>query len=287
MAAEQLEDGFTRIANHILEMLLQAPIGGRELRVVLAVIRESYGWNRKDCRLTLLQIGQMTGLAREHVCEVVKRLVGLNILKVDTSTNPRTYRFNKYSGTWNVVFPKREHGSRNGNTVTVPKMVTQVFPKREHDVPKMVTPNIHISTKDSTKDMIKDSTRSLERTRSPVQQLFDIYFEEYQKAHGRKPDVIGGKDGAAFKRLLNNHTSEELQQWLVWYVNSDEPFYVRVGWNIGTFSSQINGIIEQYNGGGNGTRGSTGTVRSKEEEARVADLERKFEDVGKPARAVP
>ena len=47
-ASPQLEDGYTRIADEILEALAAARVPGTVLRLVLAVIRETYGWGEKE-----------------------------------------------------------------------------------------------------------------------------------------------------------------------------------------------------------------------------------------------
>lgn len=47
MANPQIENGYTRIANELLEALLLANLSKRQLLVALAVIRQTYGFNRK------------------------------------------------------------------------------------------------------------------------------------------------------------------------------------------------------------------------------------------------
>lgn len=47
-ASPQTEDGYTRIAHELMEALIKAPIGGRALALCLLVLRESYGWSKKE-----------------------------------------------------------------------------------------------------------------------------------------------------------------------------------------------------------------------------------------------
>lgn len=48
MARPKVENGFTRIANELLEAIAQANVSKSELRVLVALVRQSYGWQRKD-----------------------------------------------------------------------------------------------------------------------------------------------------------------------------------------------------------------------------------------------
>jgi len=46
-ASPQLEHGFTRIANELLEAITVYPFNATELKIVLCLIRRTYGWKKK------------------------------------------------------------------------------------------------------------------------------------------------------------------------------------------------------------------------------------------------
>lgn len=46
MASPQLEDGYTRIANELMEALYRTKLSGQRLRILMYVMRESYGYRR-------------------------------------------------------------------------------------------------------------------------------------------------------------------------------------------------------------------------------------------------
>lgn len=80
MARPQVENGYTRIANELLEALLLANLSKRLLLVAIAVIRQSYGYNRsKDC-ISGSQIATLTGLRSNHCNVTVVELVEMKIL---------------------------------------------------------------------------------------------------------------------------------------------------------------------------------------------------------------
>ena len=45
MASPQLEDGFTRVANELLEALAKLKLCAYETKVLIFIIRKTYGWN--------------------------------------------------------------------------------------------------------------------------------------------------------------------------------------------------------------------------------------------------
>jgi phage replication O-like protein O len=43
----QLENGYTRVANELMEAIMRFPLNKRELKIILYIIRNSYGYHRK------------------------------------------------------------------------------------------------------------------------------------------------------------------------------------------------------------------------------------------------
>jgi phage replication O-like protein O len=81
MASPQCEHGYTRIADELLEAILRADLSKRELLVVLAVIRRTYGYRKTADRLSSAQIAAMTGLADSHCRATVRALKAKQVLQ--------------------------------------------------------------------------------------------------------------------------------------------------------------------------------------------------------------
>lgn len=76
MASPQTKDGFTRIANELLEALTKVPsIGSEAFQVLMCVIRRTYGWNLKATKISYGQIVTDTGLERRNAVRGMNRLV--------------------------------------------------------------------------------------------------------------------------------------------------------------------------------------------------------------------
>ncbi|ORM64208.1 replication protein 15 [Pantoea rodasii] len=77
------DNGFTRIANELLEAIASADLTARQLKLMLAYVRKTYGFNKKTDRIADEQIAQLTGLSRQNVNKAKKELLSMNCLLMD------------------------------------------------------------------------------------------------------------------------------------------------------------------------------------------------------------
>lgn len=103
-----IDDGYTRIANELLEAVMAADLTARQLKVVLAVIRKTYGFGKKFDRITNTQISAMTGIHHTHVCKAKNEMIAMNIIV----TNGLAIGVNKVISDWNISI------SRHGKTLS-------------------------------------------------------------------------------------------------------------------------------------------------------------------------
>jgi len=99
MASPQKENGFTPIANEILEKLVNTALLGSEFQILYCIIRKTYGFQKKNDWISLTQFESATGLSRPTVVKSLKNLVSRNmIMKSDKCY----YSFNKNWESWVV-----------------------------------------------------------------------------------------------------------------------------------------------------------------------------------------
>lgn len=77
------DEGYTRIANELLEAIAGADLTARQLKVMIAVIRKTYGFQKKSDRIADIQIAELTGLSRQNVNKAKKDLLSMNCLVMD------------------------------------------------------------------------------------------------------------------------------------------------------------------------------------------------------------
>ena len=79
MANPQIENGYTKISNELLEKICQLDISGNEMRILLCIIRKTYGYNCKSAEISLTDISLAVNVKRQHVCRALKQLSKRNI----------------------------------------------------------------------------------------------------------------------------------------------------------------------------------------------------------------
>lgn len=81
MASPQLENGYTRIANELLEATARFPFTGSQLRLILFLWRKTYGFHKKIDRISISQWQLGTGLNERTIRREIKRLQKMNVLQ--------------------------------------------------------------------------------------------------------------------------------------------------------------------------------------------------------------
>lgn len=82
MANPQKEDGYTAIANELMEAIIAAPLGGGQVRLLLHLLRQSYGYNRKTASLSQSMFAEATGMHPKAVARELRDLEARRIVVV-------------------------------------------------------------------------------------------------------------------------------------------------------------------------------------------------------------
>lgn len=123
------DDGYTRIANELLEAIAGADLTARQLKVMIAVIRKTYGYQKKLDRIADIQIADITGLSRQNVNKAKKELLSMNCLmmdgnKIGPNKDLSEWQFNKCLQKVNFVSKLKTKSVSNLETVKVSKVET-------------------------------------------------------------------------------------------------------------------------------------------------------------------
>lgn len=105
----QLEDGYTRIANELLEAVSLYPFTGGELRVLFVILRATYGYKRKVTTISLNELARKTNLTRRHIPNILKTLKTDGVIYVTRLGNKNVLGINKEYFRWRLwikVSPK-------------------------------------------------------------------------------------------------------------------------------------------------------------------------------------
>lgn len=128
MADIQLENGFTKIANQILEVIQHFQFTQNQFKVLMLLWRNTYGWNRKECELSLSYIEKATHLDRKRASTTLQDLIKANVLieiNKGSSTKAKVVGFNKNYTEWTInqykgsgILSTSGHSATSGNEAT-------------------------------------------------------------------------------------------------------------------------------------------------------------------------
>jgi phage replication O-like protein O len=175
----QVENGYTRIANELVEALASTYLSPYEWQVLMAIFRKTYGYNKKSDWIANSQLSELTGIYKAHISRTTKKLVERGIV---TQTG-NSLSFNKDYSSW---LPKQvtiKKVTQTGNTVT--QMGIAELPKQ-------------VDTKDNT---TKDNIQK--KIYVPLNDLNDTHFEPIAQRYGVPISFVRSK----YEDMVNWHES--------------------------------------------------------------------------------
>ncbi|MER3020830.1 replication protein [Klebsiella pneumoniae] len=153
-----LDDGFTRIANELLEAVMRAGLSQHQLLVFMAVMRKTYGFNKKSDWVSNEQLSELTGIL-PHKCSAAKSvLVKRGIL---TQTG-RVIGINKTVSEWSSLPVKGTENKPYLKKVTLPESGKKSLPESGNAYyPNQVnTKDKHTKDNKDNKDNINNPPKS-------------------------------------------------------------------------------------------------------------------------------
>lgn len=212
----QLENGYVRIANELFEEILKFPFSKRELLIVLAVIRKTYGYGKKVDDMTMTQLAKITGIQRTHVGETVTELNNKNVLLIRDGHHGKIIGLSKNYKNW----------KRSPKTVHRPKTVTEASQNSTHTVPKQddhVPETVH--TKDNPKRQLQKTTTkdNAGGFTTPTWKAYKAAYYNRYKADPVRNATVNGQLANFVKRIGR----EEAPKVATFYLTHNSRFYVQ------------------------------------------------------------
>lgn len=106
MANPQKENGFLAVANEIVEALCQVQLSGTEQRLLWAIWRKTWGWQKKSDSIPIRRLKEMTNMKERLVWRGLAGLVLKNIVFKKLKKDPASglmfnvFTFNKDYDSW-------------------------------------------------------------------------------------------------------------------------------------------------------------------------------------------
>ena len=210
MASPQKEKGYVPIANELLDAICKADLSKRELKVLLCIIRFTYGYNKKQSLLSLKQIQEYTGIFKPHISSTIAELQRKNIIVYEGNsyTQPRTFEIQKDYEKWCSGVTKTVTVTES---VTVTEMVMEGLPKRSQGGYQIGNPTY----KDNIKDNIIQTKGASDQKSKPDDDFVPEWFEEIWQQYPLKrgKSEIGKKHFLELKKAGRERVQKALDNY--------------------------------------------------------------------------
>lgn len=174
-----LSNGYTKVANEIQKLKPRLRLSGREWQCFEAVIWLTYGWNKKQDRVTNTVIAELTGLDDTHVSNSLKALAERKIIFSQKQGGMKLVGVNTELSAWILDKPETVR--------KLPKTVKRL-PKTEKLLPETVA--TQYKNKNSNKNTTSEN--SVESSDTPPKTLPAVRPEA--AVHSPKGDKWGTAD---------------------------------------------------------------------------------------------
>jgi phage replication O-like protein O len=237
MANPQKEHGYTVIANELLDALCAIKLSGHEWSVVHAIMRKTYGYNKKEDRISNSQIMKLTGQTRRKCSQAKIKLIEKKIV----TENGDKISINKDYETWKVSPKTVTVVTENGDKVS-PKTVTTK--EKKEILKKYTSQSSELLSIKKNKNMKKNSWRYSEngdsadfetaididtnteldadyekeekrrkKTRLLANRFHNMCIDHIGSAPVTKPGVAHKMSQQALDALEDKHINKLMQEW--------------------------------------------------------------------------
>jgi len=198
-----------RIANDLFEAIIRTPMSAREVKVLLAVARETYGWNCKAKTVTAYRVAQMTRIDRTHASRAMKDLLSRKILSRDGEAIGIQKDYDRWEG-----------ANRTG-VQNAPGAVRTV----KQGANRTGTPGANRHTYKDRKDRKTEAGGNKTPPAPPVKALLTEY-ERLHLEHTDEKPFITAADAALAAKLLKRYGADKTTD-LLRYFYRNRPRWAR------------------------------------------------------------
>jgi phage replication O-like protein O len=197
-----------RIDHPIWEALCRANLSGIEYRILLAIIRKTWGWGKKQAEISRTELSKLTGI--KHLPDITRATKSLK----DKGFINTTANWGKRS-TYEVL----DH--TNWDTSSIVETSIENDTSNEIDTPTSITDDTTTSSKDDTPTSITDDTTTSSKDDTPTSIKTDTHIKQSEsniktsvKVHAPLPeDATNFGDPetdpvACYRKEINAHPKQ-------------------------------------------------------------------------------
>jgi phage replication O-like protein O len=190
VANPQIENGYIRISNELFMAIIKSGFNASEIRVLLFILSQTFGYNKKSRRLSASYISMGAEIPISTVRKSVQKLIDKNVIKTSCEYNNsiKTISINKDYSKWRL--PKNDY----------PKMGTHPWTVRLPKNGQSDYPSMGSNKRQTIKDR-KEKTECVLNT--PIFEDVLSYFIERDFSESAARDFFEYNDGRGWKNVVN------------------------------------------------------------------------------------
>lgn len=200
----ELDDGYARLSNMLLEAYSGADLTKRQFKVLLAVLRKTYGWSKPMDRISDSQLSEITKLPVKRCNEAKLELVRMNVIKqqggmfgpnknIDEWSIPQNEGKSLKTGDKTSLNLRESNPSKQGDTKETitkeKKEIKNTLPEqvRAEDEKPPQPANKHQAT-DEAFEKIFWLAGMCKTGKKNAKSAFRTQYQEWRRANGGTPD---------------------------------------------------------------------------------------------------
>lgn len=174
------EERYTRVAHCILEALALAGLGKRHYKVLLVLMRQTYGYDKVSDEISLTQFHDKTGVLPSNVSGAIDELVDMRVVVKVPGKHAASLSINKDIAQWQGN-AKIDLGKVRGYQNDNPAIIETITGGYQNDKGGVID---SITTRDNSKRKNQETTPRETLSRS-LRDRFEIFWAAYPKKRSK------------------------------------------------------------------------------------------------------
>lgn len=216
MANPQTEDGYTAIANELLEVICRTKFNATQLKIILFVIRYTYGYQRDTHKFPTSFIANGTGLSERYVWGELAKLIETKVIRVvgnPSRTESKIMGLNKNYELW-----KDYRAIVHKKNTSIAESLHSTIAESSYLVNKKINKNIY----------------------SDDEQFVLNFWNEKNIVNHDPTDRMKKEISKALKKYGKDNIVTAINNYATAYL--DDSFYYTHIWRLDRFLKQENGL---------------------------------------------
>lgn len=243
---------FTKFPNEMLEALAKADIS-REVRVLIAIMRETVGWSRNEKVLSAYKISEMTGIDPRNVYLALASLEKKKFITRDRKQTGNTIALMPPE-MWQIPVSEMtscqiRHHVKNDTTTSVRSDTTTSVKNDTTGMP--MTPDLigvaeDLKTVKDSKDSIPQKMRAQKQVKAARVNPWAVWVDVHRRIARVDPVAIGPDTSAAKKAFAAlGSDPEKLEMCFENFLYDDDSYLASSGWALRDILKRLNKYMSQ------------------------------------------